>query len=66
MIFIKVDSDANPENNENTSEANQSKSKPACLNTYSPQSGYECVDSEYLEVYVSCVLNNSKGEDPQW
>ena len=60
IILMKVITEANPESSVNTSEGDQSKSKPTCLNTYSPQSSYECVDSKYLEGYVSCVLYSSK------
>ena len=57
---MKAITEANPESSENTGETNQSRSKPTCLDTYSPQSSYECVGSKYLQGYVSCVLNSSK------
>jgi hypothetical protein len=48
IILVDPITDANPERNEYTSEANKAESNATCIDSYPPQSCNEHVDSKYL------------------
>jgi hypothetical protein len=57
--------DANPERNEDTSEADQAKSKATRFQAYFPQSCHKGVDSKKLVMgtSVSLIHKNNRGGD---
>jgi len=44
MILVSASASADPNSNENASESYHAEGKATCLQTYTPQSRYKCVD----------------------
>jgi hypothetical protein len=49
IMLIKAITEANPECKENDDEGNGYTSNPTCMETYSPQGSYKCVETQELE-----------------
>jgi hypothetical protein len=48
IILMNASADANPESNKTEYKEDHKDSEAACFQSYSPQSGHECVDGENL------------------
>jgi hypothetical protein len=64
IILVNASTNASEERAIGAYKADQADSKAACVQSYSPQSGYECVDGEKLvEMYIIRSLSQGHIEN---
>jgi len=63
IVLVNASTNASGERTIGAYKANQANRKAACFQSYSPQSGHECVDSENLvKMYIILLVTRSFGE----